>query len=123
MSIMRKHTSSKQIIKVIKNKMASVDYAIEQCKDTDEVTDLSTKDFVTDLESYSESGIFSDSIDFTYQTNEKEHNIVLYIGRLSTYCNVSVIAKLQLSADVTMTDVEEELRKTVFDEVAEQVSD
>lgn len=122
MSIMRKHTSSKQIIKVIKNKMASVDYAIEQCKDTDEVTDLSTKDFVTDLESYSESGIFSDSIDFTYQTNEKEHNIVLYIGRLSTYCNVSVIAKLQLSADVTMTDVEEELRKTVFDEVAEQVS-
>ncbi|MCD8182300.1 MAG: hypothetical protein LUE99_03570 [Bacteroides sp.] len=102
--------------------MASVDYAIEQCKDTDEVTDLSTKDFVTDLESYSESGIFSDSIDFTYQTNEKEHNIVLYIGRLSTYCNVSVIAKLQLSADVTMTDVEEELRKTVFDEVAEQVS-
>lgn len=64
MSIDKKYTNTMNLMNVIKNKMVSIINVELHYKDEDKIEIITPERFTYDLEFYSESGIFADSIEF-----------------------------------------------------------
>ncbi|UMY98860.1 hypothetical protein H8S51_011085 [Roseburia rectibacter] len=107
-------TTAKNLQKAIKNHLVTVVNAQTECKDTDEVQTITAEQFVTDLDFYMESGIFSDSLDFKYKITGKEF-LQIQVGYMSSFCQHCITATLKLCDGIMMEQVEKQLRETIFD--------
>lgn len=114
MSMSTKPTTAKNLQKAIKNHLVTVVNAQTECKDTNEIYTITAEQFVTDLDFYVESGIFSDSLDFKFAVTGKEF-LQIQVGYMSCYCQHCIIATLKLCNGVTMEQTEKQLRETIFD--------
>lgn len=120
MSMIKYPTSARNLINAINGNMVTVTSVELHYKDEDKTEIVTPESFISDLEFYSESGIFADSIDFKYLKSGKE-NLLVQIGNMSTYCNCSIVMSLQLNDGVTMDDVETQLREELFFQKSAQV--
>lgn len=75
---------------------------------------ISFEKFKEDLEFYINSGIFADTIDFSYE-KITEDKLLISIGKASCYCYDDIDVTLQLSDDVDMETVTKQLYEN-FDE-------
>ena len=107
-------TTAKNLQKAIKNHLVTVVNAQTECKDTNEVQTITTEQFITDLNFYMESGIFSDSLDFKYKITGKEF-LQIQVGYMSSFCQHCITATLKLCDGIMMEQVEKQLRETIFD--------
>lgn len=82
-------------------------------KETDEVKEITAEQFCKDLDSYINSGIFSESLDFRYDITGPL-DLTVRIGYMSLYCNNCITATLCLCDDTTMKQVKDRLSKTTF---------
>lgn len=82
-------------------------------KETDEVKEITAEQFCKDLDSYINSGIFSESLDFRYDITGPL-DLTVRIGYMSLYCNNCITATLCLCDDTTMEQVKDRLSKTTF---------
>lgn len=114
MNMSTRPTTAKNLQKAIKNNMVTVVNAQTECKDVHEVQTITPEQFVTDLDFYMESGIFSDSLDFKYKITGKEF-LQIQVGYMSSFCQHSITATLKLCDGITMEQVEKQLRETIFD--------
>lgn len=109
-----KNTTAQNLQKAIKDHLVTVVNAQTECKDTDEVQTITAEQFVTDLDFYMESGIFSDSLDFKYKITGKEF-LQIQVGHMSSFCQHCITATLKLCDGIMMEQVEKQLRETIFD--------
>lgn len=107
-------TTAKNLQKAIKNNLVTVVNAQTECKDTDEVQTISAEQFVTDLDFYVESGIFSDSLDFKYRITGNEF-LQIEVGYMSSFCQCCITVTLRLCDGVTLDEVTKQLKETIFD--------
>lgn len=112
-------TTAKNLQKAIKNHLVTVVNAQTECKDTNEVQTITTEQFITDLNFYMESGIFSDSLDFKYKITGKEF-LQIQVGYMSSFCQHCITATLKLCDGIMMEQVEKQLRETIFDILSAQ---
>lgn len=75
---------------------------------------ISVDKFKEDLEFYTNSGIFADTIDFTFE-KISEDSIHIAIGKASCYCYDDIDVTLQLSDGVDMETATKQLYEN-FDE-------
>ena len=108
------NTTAENLQKVIKNNLATVITAQTECKDTNEVQTITAERFITDLDFYVESGIFSDSLDFKYAVTGKEL-VQIKVGYMSGYCQNCIMATLKVCDGVTLPEVTKQLKETIFD--------
>ena len=104
---------------VLDYRLVTVVSAQTECKDTEEIENITPEQFIKDLNSYVNSGIFSDSLDFVVkQTGEEFMQIkVDYKSSCLIYC---ITCTLRLCEGVTMEAAYKELTKTIFDIIAEK---
>lgn len=107
-------TTAKKLQGVIKDYLVTVVNAQTECKDTNEVNTITAEQFVTDLDFYVESGIFSDSLDFKFAVTGKEF-LKIEVGYVSCYCQQCITATLKLNQGITMEEVTKRLKETIFD--------
>lgn len=108
-----RRTTAKNLQQVINNHMVAVIEVQTEDKETDEVKEITAEQFCKDLDSYINSGIFSESLDFRYEiTGPLDLNI--RIGSMSLYCNYCITANLCLADDEIMEHVKDCLSKTVL---------
>ena len=111
---MSKNTTAQNVQKVIKNNLVIVSNVQVEYYETNELKNITPEQFMTDLEFYLKSGIFSDSLDFKYDVTGKEY-VQIKVGYMSNYCDHSIRITLRLCGDVAMEQVEKKLRETIFD--------
>lgn len=107
-------TTAKNLQKAIKNNLVTVVNAQTECKDTDEVQTISAEQFVTDLDFYVESGIFSDSLDFKYRITGNEF-LQIEVGYMSSFCQCCITVTLRLCDGVILDEATKQLKETIFD--------
>lgn len=109
---MRK-TTANRLLKAITDNLVSVTSVVVN-HDEGIKEQISDEKFKEDLEFYVNSGIFADTIDFSYEkiTEDKLH---IAIGKASCYCYDDIDVTLQLSDDVDMETATKLLYKN-FDE-------
>ncbi|MCC3399511.1 hypothetical protein D4759_31380 [Clostridiales bacterium AHG0011] len=113
MSMIKHPTSARNIIKAINGNMVSVTNAVLHYKGEDKTEGIKPEALISDLEFYSESGIFADSIDFRYaKTNDR--TLLVQAGNTSPYCDCSIAVALQVNDGISMDDVETQLREELF---------
>ena len=109
---MRK-TTANRLLKAITNNLVSVTNAVVN-HDEGMKESISVEKFTEDLEFYTNSGIFADTIDFTYE-KIAEDKLSISIGKASCYCYDDIDVTLQLSDDVDMETATKQLYEN-FDE-------
>ena len=113
MSMIKHPTSARNIIKAINGNMVSVTNAVLHYKGEDKTEGIKPEALISDLEFYSESGIFADSIDFRYaKTNDR--TLLVQAGNTSPYCDCSILVEVCANDGVTRDDVETQLREELF---------
>lgn len=113
MSVIKYPTSARNIIKAIKGNMVSVTNAVLHYKGEDKSESITPEALISDLEFYSESGIFANSIDFRYFRTGKE-KFIIQAGNMSPYCDCSILVEVCANDGVTRNDVEAQLREELF---------
>ena len=103
---MRKTTASK-LLTAITDNLVSVTSAVVN-HDEGMKEQISVEKFTEDLEFYTNSGIFADTIDFTYE-KIAEDKLNIAIGKASCYCYDDIDVTLQLSDGVDMETVTKQL--------------
>lgn len=109
---MRK-TTANRLLKVITDNLVSVTSAVVN-HDESGKEPISVEKFKEDLEFYTNSGIFADTIDFSYE-KIAEDKLHIAIRKASCYCYDDIDVILQLSDGVTMGTVTKQLYEN-FDE-------
>lgn len=109
---MRK-TNANKLLKAITDNLVSVTSAVVN-HDEGMKEPISVEKFKEDLEFYVNSGIFADTIDFTYE-KIAENKLHIAIGKASCYCYDDIDVTLQLSDGVDMETATKQLYKN-FDE-------
>ena len=111
-----RRTTENRLQKVIADNLVSVTSAVvnhdETCKEP-----ISVEKFTEDLEFYTNSGIFADTIDFSYE-KIAENELHIAIGKASCYCYDDIDVTLQLSDGVTM----ETATKQLYEDFSERLS-
>lgn len=103
---MRK-TTANRLLKAITDNVVSVTSAVVN-HDEGMKEPISVDKFKEDLEFYANSGIFADTIDFTFE-KISEDSIHIAIGKASCYCYDDIDVTLQLSDGVDMETVTKQL--------------
>lgn len=103
---MRK-TNANRLLKAITDNLVSVTSAVVN-HDEGIKEQISDEKFKEDLEFYANSGIFADTIDFTFE-KISEDSIHIAIGKASCYCYDDIDVTLQLSDGVDMETATKEL--------------
>lgn len=109
---MRK-TTANRLLKAITDNLVSVTSAVVN-HDEGKKEPISFEKFKEDLEFYVNSGIFADTIDFSYE-KIAEDKLHIAIGKASCYCYDDIDVTLQLSDGVDMETVTKQLYEN-FDE-------
>ena len=105
--------SARNIIKAINGNMVSVTNVVLYYKGEDKSESITPESLISDLEFYSESGIFADSIDFRYFRTGKE-KLIIQAGNMSPYCDCSILVEVCANDGVTRDNVETQLREELF---------
>lgn len=112
----RRRTTANRLLKAITDNLVSVTSAVvnhnEGIKEQ-----ISDEKFKEDLEFYVNSGIFADTIDFTYE-KIAEDKLLISIGKASCYCFDDIDVTLQLSDGVDM----ETATKLLYEDLNERLS-
>lgn len=109
---MRK-TTANRLLTAITDNLVSVTSAVVNYDERGKEP-ISVDKFKEDLEFYANSGIFADTIDFTFE-KISEDSIHIAIGKASCYCYDDIDVTLQLSDGVTMETATKQLQEN-FDE-------
>ena len=112
---MRKANASR-LLKAITDNLASVTSAVVN-HDEGIKEQISDEKFKEDLEFYVNSGIFADTIDFSYE-KIAENKLHIEIGKASCYCYDDIDVTLQLSDGVDM----ETATKLLYEDLNERLS-
>ena len=112
---MRRTTTAK-LQKVISDNLVSVTSAVVNYDDRGSEA-IPVEKFKEDLEFYANSGIFADTIDFTFE-KIGENQIHIAIGKMSSYCYDDVDVTLQLNDGVAM----ETATKLLYEDFNERLS-
>lgn len=112
---MRK-TNANRLLKAITDNLVSVTSAVVN-HDESGKEPISDEKFKEDLEFYTSSGIFADTIDFAYE-KIAENKLHIAIGKASCYCYDDIDVILQLSDGVTM----ETATKLLYEDFSERLS-
>lgn len=112
---MRKTTAGR-LLKVITDNLVSVTSTVVN-HDESGKEPISDEKFKEDLEFYVNSGIFADTIDFSYE-KIAEDKLYIAIGKASCYCYDDIDVTLQLSDDVDM----ETVTKLLYEDLNERLS-
>ncbi|NSC35221.1 hypothetical protein DWZ31_18405 [Roseburia intestinalis] len=112
---MRK-TNANRLLKAITNNLVSVTSAVVN-HDEGMKEPISVEKFKEDLEFYVNSGIFADTIDFTYE-KIAEDRLLISIGKASCYCYDDIDVTLQLNDGVTI----ESVTKQLYEDFSERLS-
>lgn len=111
-----RRTTTARLQKVIADNIVSVTSAVVNYDDRGKET-ISVDKFKEDLEFYANSGIFADTLDFTFE-KISEDQIHIAIGKMSCYCYDDIDVTLQLSDGVTM----ETVTKQLYEDLNERLS-
>lgn len=109
MGMATKHTSATNLQKAINEKLVTIKSANVESKDAHEMRTITPEQFKNDLDFYVESGVFADSIDFKYELSGNE--LKVYIGNMSSYCNVCITVEMVVNDGVNKNDLENVIRK------------
>lgn len=112
---MRKATASR-LLKAITDNLVSVTSTVVNYDETGKEP-ISIEKFKEDLEFYVNSGIFADTIDFSYE-KIAENELHIAIGKASCYCFDDIDVTLQLSDGVDM----ETATKLLYEDLNERLS-
>lgn len=112
---MRRTTTAK-LQKVIADNLVSVTNAVVNYDDRGK-EQISTDKFKEDLEFYTNSGIFADTLDFTFE-KVGEDQLHIAIGKMSSYCYDDIDVTLQLNDGVAM----ETVTKQLYEDLNERLS-
>lgn len=112
---MRK-TTANRLLKAITDNLVSVTSAVVN-HDEGIKEQISDEKFKEDLEFYVNSGIFADTIDFSYE-KIAEDKLLISIGKASCYCYDDIDVTLQLSDGVDM----ETVTKQLYEDFSERLS-
>lgn len=111
---MRRATANR-LLKVITDNLVSVTSAVVN-HDEGIKEQISDEKFKEDLEFYTNSGIFADTMDFTYE-KIAENKLHIAIGKASCYCYDDIDITLQLSDGVDM----ETATKLLYEDLNERL--
>ena len=111
-----RRTTTSRLHKIIADNLVSVTSAVVNYDDRGAET-ISVEKFKEDLEFYVNSGIFADTIDFTFE-KVSEDQIHIAIGKMSSYCYNDMDVTLQLKDDVDM----ETVTKQLYEDFSERLS-
>lgn len=111
-----RRTTGSRLQKVIADNLVSVTSAVVNYDDRGKET-ISIEKFKEDLEFYANSGIFADTIDFTFE-KISEDSIHIAIGKMSCYCYDDIDVTLQLNDGVDM----ETVTKQLYEDFSERLS-
>ena len=112
---MRRTTTAK-LQKIITDNLVTVTSAVVNYDDKGAET-ISVEKFKEDLEFYANSGIFADTLDFTFE-KISEDQIHIAIGKMSSYCYDDMDVTLQLNNGVAM----ETVIKQLYEDLNERLS-
>lgn len=112
---MRK-TTANRLLKAITDNLVSVTSAVVNYDERGKEP-ISVDKFKEDLEFYANSGIFADTIDFTFE-KIAENELHIAIGKASCYCYDDIDVTLQLSDCVDM----ETVTKQFYEDFSERLS-
>lgn len=102
-----KHTSTKNLVDIINQNPDSIEKIEMQC-DKYEVEEIKIEDFKRDLLLLSQSGFFSDSVEWRYEVVSDSKIIV------HGYIDLGTQLRVYFKAD---TDMKKKLSKTIFDKL------
>lgn len=111
-----RRTTASRLQKVIADKLVSVTSAVVNYDDRGKEP-IAVDKFKEDLEFYANSGIFADTIDFTFE-KVSENRIHIAIGKMSCYCYDDMDVTLQLKDGVAM----ETVTKQLYEDFSERLS-
>lgn len=96
----RRKTSANRLLKTITDNLVSVTSAVVNHDDRGAAS-IPVERFKEDLEFYANSGIFANTLDFTFEKigDDKVH---VSIGKMSSYCYDDMDVTLQLNNGVDM---------------------
>lgn len=109
MGMTTKHTTATNLQKAINEKLVTIKSANVESKDDHEMRTITPEQFKNDLDFYVESGVFADSIDFKYELIGND--LKVYIGNMSSYCNVCITVEMVVNDGVDKNDLENVIRK------------
>ncbi len=112
----RRRTTANRLLKAITDNLVSVTSAVVN-HDEGIKEQISDEKFKEDLEFYVNSGIFADTIDFSYE-KITEDKLLIFIGKASCYCFDDIDVTLQLSDGVDM----ETATKLLYEDLNERLS-
>jgi hypothetical protein len=112
---MRRTTTAK-LQKIISDNLVSVTSAVVNYDDRGSET-ISVEKFKEDLEFYANSGIFADTLDFTFE-KISEDRIHVAIGKMSSYCYDDIDVTLQLNEGATVEEVTKQLYEDLNDRLS-----
>lgn len=112
---MRRTTATK-LQKIIADNLVSVTSVVVNYDDRGKEP-ISTDKFKEDLEFYANSGIFADTLDFTFE-KVGEDQLHIAIGKMSSYCYDDIDVTLQLNDGVAM----EEITRQLYEDFSERLS-
>lgn len=111
-----RRTTASRLQKVIVDNLVSVTGAVVDYDDKGAET-ISVEKFKEDLEFYANSGIFADTLDFTFE-KIGEDKLRIAIGKMSSYCYDDIDVTLQLNDGVAM----ETVTKQLYEDLNEKLS-
>lgn len=109
MGIGTKNTTATNLQKALDQSLVTVVNIKVESKDDDETKTMTPEQFKNDLDFYVESSVFTDSIDFKYELIGND--LKVYIGNMSSYCNVCITVEMVVNDGVTKEDLENVIRK------------
>lgn len=109
MGMATKHTTATNLQKALNQNLVTVVNAKVESKDDDGTKTITPEQFKNDLDFYVESGVFTDSIDFKYELIGND--LKVYIGNMSSYCNVCITVEMVVNDGVDKNDLENVIRK------------
>lgn len=112
----RRRTTANRLLKAITDNLVSVTSAVVN-HDEGMKESISDEKFKEDLEFYVNSGIFADTIDFSYE-KIAEDKLSISIGKASCYCFDDIDVILQLSDGVDMGTA----TKLLYEDLNERLS-
>lgn len=103
------NTTAAQFETAIQNNMVSIIAAKLISKEDFSEQNIAADQFMEDLAFYIESGIFKDSVDFTYTFSEG--NLIVRIGGKSPYSNQIIKVTLRIKEEITRETLEKVIKK------------
>ena len=113
---MEKRTTATKLQNLIAENLVTVTNAVVNYDDKGAET-ISVERFKEDLEFYANSGIFADTLDFTFE-KIGEDKLHIAIGKMSSYCYDDIDVTLQLNEDVDMQTVTNQLYEDLSDRLS-----